>query len=153
MYVKEIYKVNDTSMMHRESNSPTSSFPLKTYNRHCFDGFRASGGSLYFKTTPLYVFVSVASKPLRPKLGLSFSISSGSGWGSSAFAPVNGGFEPHSYGFLWRGDFDRELRSRSRRRCERSSSRDPNLLWRLRLLSSSYLVDLSGDLERLLMVV
>lgn len=48
--------------------SPTCSLPLKTYSLHPIIGFRASGGSLYFRTvlsplTALTVFVSAARSP------------------------------------------------------------------------------------------
>lgn len=63
--------------------SPTCSLPLKTYNLHPSTGFRASGGSLYFKTVLFFpstlctVFVSAASNPDGAKLGL--ALSSGEG--------------------------------------------------------------------------
>lgn len=66
-------------------NSPTCSFPLKTYNRQLFVGFLASGGSWYLRTTPvtsgvpafaalsedtLTVLLSAARRPEFLKLGL-----------------------------------------------------------------------------------
>lgn len=53
----------------QRTDSPTCSFPLKTYKRQPFVGFRASGGSLYLSTTPLNVFVSAASLPELAKFG------------------------------------------------------------------------------------
>jgi hypothetical protein len=55
--------------------------PLKTYNLQPLLGFLASGGSLYFNTTPLKVFVSAANAPEFPKLGLAASIASADGDG------------------------------------------------------------------------
>lgn len=66
-------------------DSPTCSFPLKTYNLQFFVGFLASGGSWYLSTTPvtsgvpaldacsavtLTVLLSAARRPEFAKLGL-----------------------------------------------------------------------------------
>lgn len=56
-------------------DSPTCSVPLNTYNLQLSKGFRASGGSLYFKTVldpspPLTVLVAAANKPDGAKFGL-----------------------------------------------------------------------------------
>jgi hypothetical protein len=63
--------------------------PLKTYNRHLVLGFAASGGSLYFNSTPFTVFVSAANLPDNPKLGSIFCI------GSSSSLTLSSGL-PHS---------------------------------------------------------
>ena len=57
---------------------PICSVPLKTYNRQFFNGFLASGGSLYLIWTPLTRFVSLASNPEFPKFGFSGSLAGGS---------------------------------------------------------------------------
>jgi hypothetical protein len=54
---------------------------LKTYNLQPLFGFLASGGSLYFNTTPLKVLVSAARAPEFPKLGFEASIASAEGEG------------------------------------------------------------------------
>ena len=59
---------------------PTCSFPLNTYNLHPSNGFLASGGSWYFKTTflpssVLTVFVAAANSPELPKFGFPLSSS------------------------------------------------------------------------------
>lgn len=59
----------------------TCSFPLKTYNLQPLFGFLASGGSLYFNTTPLKVLVSAARAPEFAKLGFDASIASADGDG------------------------------------------------------------------------
>jgi len=56
------------------AHAPTSFESLKTYNLQARTGFRASGGSLYFRTDVLpsdafTVFVSAASKPEGLKFG------------------------------------------------------------------------------------
>lgn len=56
---------------------PICSVPLNTYNRQFFNGFLASGGSLYLICTPLTKFVSLASSPELPKLGFSGSFAGG----------------------------------------------------------------------------
>ncbi len=46
--------------------------PLKTYSRHFFLGFLASGGSLYLTSTLLKVLVSAARAPDTPRFTPSF---------------------------------------------------------------------------------
>lgn len=62
----------------RDPDSPVCSLPLKTYSLQPNVGFRASGGSLYFRTVPVpsaafTVFVAAASNPDGLKFGLALS--------------------------------------------------------------------------------
>lgn len=66
--------------MAEQRHLPTCSFPLNTYNLHPSNGFLASGGSWYFKTTflpspVLTVLVAAANSPEFPKFGLPLSSS------------------------------------------------------------------------------
>ena len=61
-------------------DSPSCSVPLKTYSLQFLSGFLASGGSLYFSSTPLTVLVSFANKPEDPKFGFSGSGKASPSW-------------------------------------------------------------------------
>lgn len=71
VYVKKIFrgiKSLDQRESSDEKNIPTCSLPLNTYNLQLSVGFRASGGSLYFRTVDVpsacfTIFVAAARRP------------------------------------------------------------------------------------------